>query len=172
MGLSLTIFSFHAPVCYSFRHIPVLLGLVILWIDDHFLRIVFFLVVLIAWKIKKQTAACRSGAKVDLRVMALLTTQVTWLRCLLEDFGVSVTTPTPLLSRSTSVISIACGLAKHEFTKHIGDDASFMRSHVQDQVIALRYAPSEPQLAYSFMKAQTRAQHSFYLSKLGGVAPP
>ena len=69
--------------------------------------------------------------------MALLTAEMTWLRWLLEDFGVSVTTPTTLLSDSTCVISIARDPVKHELTKHIGVDAFFVRDGVQDHVIAL-----------------------------------
>ena len=90
--------------------------------------------------------------------MALLTVEVTWLRWLLEDFGVSVTTPTTLLSDSTGAISIARNTMKHELTKHIGVDSFFVRAAVQDHVIALQYVPSELQLADFFTKAQTRAQ--------------
>jgi hypothetical protein len=57
--------------------------------------------------------------------MALVTVKVTWLRWLLEDFGVSVSMPTPLLSDSTWVISIARDPVKHELTKHVGVDAHF-----------------------------------------------
>jgi hypothetical protein len=104
--------------------------------------------------------------------MALLTTEVTWLRWLLIDFGISVTTPTPLLSDSTGAISIACDPVKHELTKHISVDAFYTRANVQDQVSALHYMPSELQLADFFTKARTRAQHSFFLSKLSVVDPP
>ena len=69
--------------------------------------------------------------------MALLTTEVTWLRWLLEDFGVSVTTPSTLLPDSTGAISIARDPVKHELTKHIGVDASYVRAAVQDHVIGL-----------------------------------
>jgi hypothetical protein len=44
---------------------------------------------------------------------------------LLEDFGVSVSMPTSLLSDSTGAISIARDPVKHELTKHIGVDAHF-----------------------------------------------
>jgi hypothetical protein len=98
---------------------------------------VFFGGFLIAWKTKKQTAVSRSSAEVEFRAMALLTTEVIWLRWLLADFGVSVTTPTTLLSDSIGAISIACDPVKHELTKHIGGDASFVRASVQDQVIPL-----------------------------------
>jgi hypothetical protein len=57
--------------------------------------------------------------------MALVTAEVTWLRWLLEDFGVSIFMPTPLLSDSTWAISIARDPVKHELTKYIGVDAHF-----------------------------------------------
>jgi hypothetical protein len=60
--------------------------------------------------------------------VALVTAEVTWLRWLLEDFGVFVSMPTPLLSDSTCAISIARDLVKHELTKHV--DAHFTRSQV------------------------------------------
>jgi hypothetical protein len=52
----------------------------------------------------------------------------------LEDFGVSVTTPT---TPSTGAISIARDPVKHELTKHIGVDAFFVLTAVQDQILAL-----------------------------------
>jgi hypothetical protein len=127
---------------------------------------------LIAWKTKKQVAVSRSSAEAKLRAMALVTTEVTWLRWLLEDFGVSVSMLTPLLSDSTGAISIARDPVKHELTKHVGVDAHFMRSQVQDGVVTLQYVPSELQLADFFTKAQTHAHHQFYLSKLSVVDPP
>jgi hypothetical protein len=62
--------------------------------------------------------------------MALVTAEVTWLQWLLEDFGVSVSMPPPLLSHSTWTISIAHDQVKHELTKHIDVDAHFTRSQV------------------------------------------
>ena len=75
--------------------------------------------------------------------MATVIAEVTWLRWLLEDFGVPATAPTPLSTDSTSAISIARDLVKHELTKHIGVDASYMRLHVHDQVVTLHHVPLE-----------------------------
>jgi len=80
--------------------------------------------------------------------------------------------PTPLSFDSTGMLSIARDPVKHELTKHIGVDASYMRSQVHDQIVALHYVPSEFQLADFFTKAQTKAQHSYFLSKLSVVDPP
>jgi hypothetical protein len=66
---------------------------------------------------------------------------------------------TPLLSESTGAINIARDLVKHELTKHIGVDAHFTQSQVQDGVVVLQYMPSELQLAYFFTKAQTHDHH-------------
>jgi hypothetical protein len=104
--------------------------------------------------------------------MTLVTTNVTWLRWLLEDFGVSVSMLTSLLSDSTWAISIAHDPIKHELTKHVGVDAHFMRSYVHDDVVAIQYVPSEVQLVDFFTKAQTRAHHQFYFSKLSVVDSP
>jgi hypothetical protein len=87
---------------------------------------------LIAWKTKKQTAVSHSSVEAELRAMALLTIEVTWLRWLLADFGVSVMTPTTLLFDSTCAISIARDPVKHELTKHIGVDAFYTCASVQD----------------------------------------
>jgi hypothetical protein len=65
------------------------------------------------------------------------------VRWLLEDFGVSISMSTPLLSDSTWAISIARDPVKHQLTNHIGVDAHFTLSQVQDGVIALQYVPSE-----------------------------
>jgi hypothetical protein len=62
--------------------------------------------------------------------MTLVTVEVTWLWWLLEDFGVSVSMLTPLLSNSTGAISITRDPAKHELTKHIGVDAYYTRSQI------------------------------------------
>ncbi|WVZ83338.1 hypothetical protein U9M48_030497 [Paspalum notatum var. saurae] len=148
------------------------------WASDSFDRrslsayCVFLGGFLIAWKTKKQTAVSRSSTEAELRAMALVTAEVTWLRWLLADFGVSVSIPTPLLTDSTGAISIARDPVKHELTKHIGVDAYYTRAQVQDGVVTLRYVPSELQLADFLMKAQTRDQHRFYLSKLSVFDPP
>jgi hypothetical protein len=67
--------------------------------------------------------------------MSLVTTEATWLRWFIEDFGVFIYMSTSLLSDSTDAISIACNPVKYELTKHIGVDVYYTRAHVQDGVI-------------------------------------
>jgi hypothetical protein len=49
---------------------------------------------LIAWKIKKQTVVSRSSAEAKLRALACGTAEVTWLRWLLADFDVVLSSST------------------------------------------------------------------------------
>jgi hypothetical protein len=83
---------------------------------------------IIAWKTKKHVAVSRTSAEAELRAIALVIAEVTWLRWLLENFDVSVSMLTPLLSDSTWAISISCDPVKHELTKYVSVDAHFMRS--------------------------------------------
>jgi hypothetical protein len=79
---------------------------------------------------------------------------------------------TPLLSDNTCAIIVTRDLVKYELTKHIGVDAHFTRSQVQDGIIALQYVPSELQLVDFFTKSQTHVHHQFYFSKLSVLDPP
>jgi hypothetical protein len=65
------------------------------------------------------------SVETELCAIALVIVEVTWLRWLLEDFGIFVSMPTPLLSDSTGAISIARDPIKYELIKHIGVDAHF-----------------------------------------------
>jgi hypothetical protein len=91
---------------------------------------------LIAWKTKKQTVVSRSSAKAELRSLACVTAEVTWLRWLLADFGVAISS-THVQCDSTGAISIAQDPVKHEITKHVGVGCFYVRSAVQAKMVVL-----------------------------------
>ncbi|WVZ84772.1 hypothetical protein U9M48_031762 [Paspalum notatum var. saurae] len=126
---------------------------------------------LISWKTKKQTVVARSSAEAELRALACVTAEVTWLRWLLANSGVDLSSSTPVHYDNAGAICAAQAPVKHQLTKHIGIDCFYDRSAVQDQVVALHYVPSELHLANLLTKAHTRAQHDFLLSKLSVVHP-
>jgi hypothetical protein len=120
----------------------------------------------VAWKAKWQTAVSRSSAEAEVTALAITAAEIIWLRWLLVDFGVDSSHPTILRCDNTSAIQIANNSIKHELTKHIGVDASSIRSHCQLFTVDLQYTPSELQLADFFTKAQTRDQHQLHVFKL------
>jgi hypothetical protein len=84
-----------------------------------------------------------------------VTAEVTWLRWLLANFGVAPSSSTSVHCDSTGAISIARDPVKHELTKHAGVDCFYVRSAIQDKIVALQYVPSEIQLANLLTKAHT-----------------
>ncbi|WVZ94239.1 hypothetical protein U9M48_040151 [Paspalum notatum var. saurae] len=66
-------------------------------------------------------------AEAELRALAGVTAEVTWLRWLLSDFGVALSSSTPVHCDSTGAISIAQDPVKHQLTKHIGIDCFYIR---------------------------------------------
>jgi hypothetical protein len=79
---------------------------------------------LVSWKTKIQTVVARSSAEAKLCALACGMAEVTWLRWLLADFGISLTTPTTVHCDSTDAISIAQDPVKHQLT--IGIDCFYL----------------------------------------------
>ena len=127
---------------------------------------------MVVWKTKKQTTVARSSVEAEVHALASTVQEVIWLRWLLQDFGVSITSPTPLHCDSTGALQIAADPVKHELTKHIGVDAHFTRCSVRDRTVSLHYLSTEVQVVDFFTKAQTHDQHLFLLSKLKTFDPP
>jgi hypothetical protein len=121
---------------------------------------------LISWKSKKQSVIARSTAEAEYRAMAHATSEVVWLRWLLSDMGVSLSSPTPLYCDNKSAIQIAHNTVFHECTKHIEIDCHFIRHHLQSGTITLPFVSSSLQLADFFTKTHTTARFRFLLGKL------
>jgi hypothetical protein len=85
-----------------------------------------------------QIVVSHSSIKAELCAMALVTTEMTWLRWLFADFGVLFSRLTPLLTDSTCAVNIVRDLVKHELTKHIGFDAYYTCAQVKDEMFSSR----------------------------------
>jgi hypothetical protein len=83
------------------------------------------------------------SVEAELCALACVMAEVTWLQWLLDDFGVSLTTSTPVHCDGIGAISIAQHLVKHQLTKHIGIDCFYVWSEVHDHVVSLHYVPSK-----------------------------
>jgi hypothetical protein len=117
MGPSLVACSFHTLSLYNSRHIVMLHVLVIPLIIVLFLPTMFFLMV--HSLLERLRSMWQFSVKAELNVMVLVTAGITWLQWFLEDFNISVSMSTQILSDSTGAISIARDLVKHEVTNYM-----------------------------------------------------
>jgi hypothetical protein len=74
---------------------------------------------LVTWRSKKQSVVARSSAEAEYRAMAHTTCELTWLRTVLQEFGLLTQGPTPLYCDNQAAIHIASNPVFHERTKHI-----------------------------------------------------
>ena len=85
---------------------------------------------LIFWWSKKQTLVARSSIEAEYRSLVDTTSELLWLRWLLKDLGVFISSATPLYCDNQSAIQIAHSDIFHELTKQIKIDCHFIRYHL------------------------------------------
>jgi transposase InsO family protein len=128
----------------------------------------------ISWRSKKQTVVARSSTEAEYRALADTTSELLWLRWLLQDMGVSLSSATPVYCDNRSAIQIAHNDVFHERTKHIEIDCHFVRHHLLQGSLQLHSVTSRDQLADIFTKSHPPGRFRDLVSKLKLVSctPP
>lgn len=121
----------------------------------------------IYWKTRKQPTVSRSSAEAKYWSIAILTHELLWLRCLLENFGVITTKPSSVLCDSKSAIYISTNPVLHERTKHVELDLHFVRDEVIRKTIDLLHVRTNEQLADILTKPIGRDGFGSFKVKLG-----
>lgn len=122
---------------------------------------------LVTWKSKKQSVVARSSAEAEYRAMAAATSEIIWLRLLLQELGLlQKYKPTKLLCDNQAAIHIASNPVFHERTKHIEVDCHFVREKVLDNTIETPFVHSHNQLADVFTKALSKGMFQEIMNKL------
>ncbi|GMI67901.1 hypothetical protein HRI_000459300 [Hibiscus trionum] len=122
---------------------------------------------LVCWKSKKQNIVSKSSAEAEYKGMASTTTEVVWLRGLLQELGFEQKEPTTVYSDSQAALQIAANPVFHERTKHIEIDCHFIREKIQKAVIQTRHVPTADQQADILTKGLAAKQHEHLMIKLG-----
>ncbi|KAK6145658.1 hypothetical protein DH2020_022478 [Rehmannia glutinosa] len=119
---------------------------------------------LISWKSKKQNVVSRSSTEAEYREMASTTTEIVWLRWLLADMGVHLSSPTPMHCDNQSAIHIAHNSVFHERTKHIEIGCHVTRHHLQHGTLHLPFISSSLQIADLFTKSHSLPRFRFVVA--------
>ncbi|GJR40189.1 cysteine-rich receptor-like protein kinase 8 [Tanacetum coccineum] len=99
------------------------------------------------------------------------TCEISWLKCLLFDLGITVPTPSLVMCDNASTIALANNPIHHARTKHIEIDCYFVRDKIKQGQISLCFVPFRLQIADVLTKGLCRYQHFNCLSKLGICDP-
>ena len=111
----------------------------------------------------------RSSAEAKYRAMAYTTCELTWLRIILQEFGLLVQGLTPLYCDNQAAIHIASNPVFQERTKHIEVNCHFIRSKVESKDIVAPFVPFGSQLTDIFTKALPKNAIDSICSKLGVI---
>ncbi|XP_042489023.1 uncharacterized protein LOC122069123 [Macadamia integrifolia] len=125
----------------------------------------------ISQQTKKQSTISRSSAEAKYRSIATASCELTWLKNLFADLGISHSDPVHLYCDNKASIHIVANPVFHERTKHIEIDCHLIREKIQRGLIRIFYVSSPARRAYIFTKALGLTQFHSILHKLG-VYPP
>uniref|UniRef100_A0A2N9GRW0 Reverse transcriptase Ty1/copia-type domain-containing protein n=1 Tax=Fagus sylvatica TaxID=28930 RepID=A0A2N9GRW0_FAGSY len=121
---------------------------------------------LISWRSKKQHIVSRSSIEAEYRALADTTSELLALRWLLEDMGLTHSSPTVIHCDNRSAIQIAHNDVFHERTKHIEIDCHLVRHHLSAGILRLLPVSLSDQTADIFTKTFPSGRFRDLVSKL------
>jgi hypothetical protein len=110
----------------------------------------------VAWASKKQTSVAMSTAEAEYVALGAVTKQVLWLRQMLNELGFPQTSSTLVLGDNDAANLTAKNNTHHTRMKHIDINHHFIREHVDNKNIAVRWVPTHHQQADILTKALGR----------------
>ena len=120
----------------------------------------------IIWSAKKQDIVSRSSTESEYKALATTIVELSWLRQVLKDLGVFLSTPPKLWCDNVSALAIASNPIFHVRTKHVEVDYHFVGEHVLCMDLQVKYIATRDQLANIFTKSLSKAQFGFLRSKI------
>ena len=121
---------------------------------------------LVSWSSKKQPIVSRSSTEAEYRGLALTTADVYWIRMLLRELHISLSSPLTLWCDNLSAISLASNPIFHARTEHIEIDYYFIREKVVNKDIVVRFINTRNQVADIFTKGHTADRFRALCDKL------
>ena len=93
--------------------------------------------------------------------------EATWWRSFLGELGYDTAAPTPVWGDNAGSVYLAKNNDHHARTKHIDVQYHFIRQHLAERTIFLRFIGTEDMAADSLTKALERVKHEKGMRMLG-----
>jgi hypothetical protein len=121
----------------------------------------------VCWKSKRQPTVALSTSEAEYMSMASAAQTAIWLRCLLEDLGVSQNDATEMFEDNQGCIGMAKNPVNHERTKYIDIKYHFVRELLERGIVKLTYLSTEDMIADVMTKAMPRDRHQRLCFEVG-----
>ena len=120
----------------------------------------------ITWSAKKQDTVSRSSTESEYRALATTAVELSWLRQVLKDLGIFLSTPPKLWCDNVYALAIASNPVFHVHTKHVEVDYHFVCERVLRRDLLVKYVATGDQLADIFTKSLSTSCFMFLQSKI------
>ena len=121
----------------------------------------------IVWSSKRQPTVALSTTEAEYMATTNAAREAVWLRRLLGELGYEPTEATVLYSDNQGSIRLAHNPVNHSRTKHIDVQHHFVRELIESKEVALRYCPSDANVADVLTKPLQRDKHVHCAQALG-----
>jgi hypothetical protein len=118
------------------------------------------------------TTVARSSTESEYRTLATTATELLWLRSMLCDLGIFLSSPPTLWCDNIGATYLSANSAFHARTKHIEIDFHFIRDKVASKTLDVRFIFSKDNLAEILTKPTASPYFSLMRTKLNVVSPP
>ena len=120
-----------------------------------------------SWASKRQATVVKSTAEAEYVALSYATQEAVWLRQLMKDVGLEVTSPTVIYEDNNGAIDLSRNAKYHNRTKHIDINHHFVRERVKSKEIDVVHCPSKDMVADLLTKGIPRVQFEKLRDLLG-----
>ena len=121
----------------------------------------------ICWLSQKQSTVALSTAESEYIALSSAAQEAVWLRRLFVDLGEDCTQPLTIMEDNQGAIAMTNNPVQHRRTKHIDIRYHFVREHVLNGTVQIKYCCTKNMLADLFTKPLTRGQFEYLRDSIG-----
>ncbi|XP_039009023.1 uncharacterized mitochondrial protein AtMg00810-like [Hibiscus syriacus] len=101
---------------------------------------------LLSWSSRKQRSVSRSTVEAEYRILVDTTTEVLWVKAVLDDMNIELFQAPVIWCDNTSTVTMVANPVLHAKVKHVDLDVHFVREKVMNQQLIVNYVPTNCQI--------------------------